>query len=223
MPAHYFANWQVFLKDSTEEIIGNLSQSNANSGFYQQFNTQTRSWSIQIDILKSALTSCGLSSSALNPYVLFEYPIPRRGKRVDTIILLGDLILVLEFKIGASSFTRADRIQVEDYSLDLRDFHKLSANSRIIPILVVAESASPPNTELNFHFQVSGVWTTDGKRLNKVLERVIEISSSDLDGLIDPVARKYSGYETTPTIIESARALYAGQPVSRKSRNQPGD
>ena len=32
--------------------------------------------------------------------ILFEYSIPRMGKRVDAVLLLGGLVFVLEFKVG---------------------------------------------------------------------------------------------------------------------------
>jgi hypothetical protein len=53
--------------------------------------------------------------------VLLEYPLLRLGKRIDTVLLTDRAILVLEFKTADQ--TRLAREQVEDYALDLLDFH----------------------------------------------------------------------------------------------------
>src|SRR5271154_4531262 len=53
--------------------------------------------------------------------VLLEYPLLRLGKRIDAVLLSDRAILVLEFKTADQ--TRLAREQVEDYALDLFDFH----------------------------------------------------------------------------------------------------
>jgi hypothetical protein len=39
-------------------------------------------------------------------HILFEFAIPRMGKRADVVLVSGGTILVLEFKVGATTFDR---------------------------------------------------------------------------------------------------------------------
>jgi hypothetical protein len=78
-------------------------------------------------------------------HLLLEYPLLRLGRRVDAVLLTGHAVLVLEFTVGATSFTNVDRQQVEDYALDLFDFHAESRAYPIVPILV-ATDATPRAT-----------------------------------------------------------------------------
>ena len=39
----------------------------------------------------------------------FEFVIPRMGRRVDNILLLGNTFMVLEFKVGAKHYDTAAR------------------------------------------------------------------------------------------------------------------
>ena len=60
--------------------------------------------------------------AALQPYqgtVYFEYSIPRMGKRIDAVVLIGPVIFVLEFKAGEKEFFSYAIDQVWDYALDL--------------------------------------------------------------------------------------------------------
>lgn len=74
--------------------------------------------------------------------MILEYPIPRRSKRIDIILISNDLIFVIEFKDNEIKYTSNAISQVEDYSLDLRDFHKQSSRKTIIPIVWASEATS---------------------------------------------------------------------------------
>ena len=97
--------------------------------------TQLQAWRTAIDILQGALD--GLPGDWR---VLLEYPLLRLQRRIDAVLLSDRAILVLEFKVGATAFTNADRRQVEDYALDLVDFHADSRAHPIVPILVATEA-----------------------------------------------------------------------------------
>jgi hypothetical protein len=45
------------------------------------------------------------------------------GKRVDTIVIIGNVVFVIEFKVGESKFLNSNVEQVWDYALDLKNFH----------------------------------------------------------------------------------------------------
>ena len=73
-------------------------------------------------------------------WILFEYTIPRLGKRIDVVILLRERVFVIEFKAGETEFLHQDVDQVMDYALDLKNFHQGSLDRLIVPILVATES-----------------------------------------------------------------------------------
>ena len=79
--------------------------------------TQVQAWRAQIDLLRHALTVAPRGWR-----LLLEYPLLRLGRRIDAVLLTDRAVLVLEFKVGAPSFSNIDRQQVEDYALDLSIF-----------------------------------------------------------------------------------------------------
>ena len=68
-------------------------------------------------------------------YIIFEYSIPRLGKRVDVVLLLRGVVFCIEFKAGKKEALQEDLEQVLDYALDLKNFHLYSADKPIAPIL----------------------------------------------------------------------------------------
>lgn len=68
--------------------------------------------------------------------IIFEYDIPRLGKRIDVVLLLEGIVFCLEFKVGESRIIEEDVDQVLDYALDLKNFHKFSQDNLIVPILI---------------------------------------------------------------------------------------
>src|SRR6476469_4630757 len=81
-----------------------------------------------------------LRSESSNWSILLEYPLYRLRRRIDVVILARDLIVVVEYKVGAENFTPVDQRQVEEYSLDLCDFHAKSYGLRILPVLWCTEA-----------------------------------------------------------------------------------
>ncbi len=78
--------------------------------------------------------------------IYFEYSIPRMGKRIEVVLLIGPVILVLEFKVGESHFTSSALDQLTDYCLDLKNFHESSYDRVIAPVLIA--TASPHVTPI---------------------------------------------------------------------------
>jgi hypothetical protein len=145
VPALYHAPVSEFLAHDEDFIVGRLSAV-AGRALTELTAEQLEAWRQQIAILRSALRP----HLSRNWHLLFEYPIPRRGKRIDVVILAEDLILVIEFKCGSRKYDREARLQVEDYCLDLRDFHRESRQRILVPVLVAtqAEEQLPPLEEV---------------------------------------------------------------------------
>ena len=93
--------------------------------------TAREAWLHEIYILQLSLRSW----SGTDGKIIFEYDIPRLGKRIDVVLLLKGIIFCLEFKVGESKILEADIDQVLDYALDLKNFHKFSCDSLIVPVL----------------------------------------------------------------------------------------
>ncbi|MDR1681595.1 MAG: hypothetical protein LBS12_07440, partial [Prevotellaceae bacterium] len=111
---YYYRNTiSNFLKRSTDEIIGSITRHNEFDATF----LQNKSWEQQIPILKNAL-------QGVEGEVFFEFSIPRMGKRVDTLIVIKNVVFVVEFKVGESHFLNHNIEQVWDYALDLKNFHK---------------------------------------------------------------------------------------------------
>jgi hypothetical protein len=103
--------------------------------------SQRDAWLDQINFLRGSLD--GLEGS-----VFFEFNIPRMGRRVDVVLLIGAVVFVVEFKVGEVDFGRGALDQVWDYALDLKNFHEASHKAVLVPILVATEAAESAGNPL---------------------------------------------------------------------------
>jgi len=201
-----------FYIESLESILGTLTK---NSDF-DVTRTQREAWISQIQILKETLPKDAQGS------IYFEYSIPRMGRRIDVVLILGSGIYVLEFKVGDNEYTSYALDQVWDYALDLKNFHSSSHDAYIIPVLIATEAEgeiiSPQATHHND--KVLRPIKTNKQSFQDVLTSVEMFIGSD-SGLT-PEHWEQGRYSPTPTIVEAARALYRGHSVVSISRNDAG-
>lgn len=97
--------------------------------------TTNEAWADEIRIMQEVL----LPWKDEDGQVIFEYDIPRLGKRIDVVLLLRGLIFCLEFKTRQEAKKENMQSYIEqvlDYALDLKNFHLLSQNRIIVPILI---------------------------------------------------------------------------------------
>src|SRR5262249_16046592 len=160
MPAVYAAAVPEFLAHDEDLIVGRQTSVTRNA-FTELSAEQLEAWRQQLPMLRAALSS----GFARSWYLLLEYPIPRRGKRIDAVILAHDVILVLEFKCGARKYDREARIQAEDYCLDLRDFHAESHHRILIPVLVASDAEYVPPPAGEVIDWVAPVWLANASSL----------------------------------------------------------
>ena len=203
--AYYGKSIADFIQEDNQRILGELSEKHQNNKLEI---LQKNAWKQQITILKSQL-------SGLNGYIYFEFLIPRMGKRVDNIVILGDKIFLLEFKIGSGQYDKHAIDQVIDYALDLRNFHEGSHYVNLIPILI-AEKA--PIFENNFQTaqNLDQAILLNAQNLNEFFKPY------DSSSLMDVLAWEQSPYKPTPTIIEAAQALYQNHDVAEITRSDAG-
>lgn len=146
MSAYYRTSLLEFLQDDPSRILGVIHRHSAASGFTDLKESQSRAWLVQLNALQSSAAELLADyPDAQNWGVLFEYPIPRRQKRIDVVLLTRDIVLCLEFKTGESKHQKSTARQVEDYALDLRDFHEGSRGRAIVPIAVTVRAERSPS------------------------------------------------------------------------------
>ena len=205
------SSFNHFIKKSNDEILGELVKKQDGS----VETTQRDAWRFQIKLLKDLLTHFSIG------HVLFEFIIPRIGKRVDNILIIKNTIFVIEFKVGSEKYFNQDKVQTIDYALDLKNFHEGSHDANIIPILVSTEA---PDLENIIDFEEDGVsincLLANSLNLKFIINSVLEKISHDREiNFMDWIK---SSYLPTPTIIEASKVLYKGHNVTNISRNEAG-
>jgi len=85
--AYYTDTIENFRKTSPHSILGKLSQANE----FSLEQTQRDAWLEEITILKEVLK---LHKGS----IYFEYSIPRMGKRIDVVLLIGSVIFILKWE-----------------------------------------------------------------------------------------------------------------------------
>jgi len=207
--AWYGASIAEFLTAPVDTVFASL----ASNPEFSLLPTQKDAWLSQISFLQDRLI--GLTGS-----LYLEFNIPRMGRRIDTVILIGPVIFVVEFKVGESVFDRAAIDQVWDYALDLKNFHEASHSVSLVPILVATMASE--SAAVTLFADSDGVY------------RPIQVTSSAFRGALDLALHTITGtsldangwarasYRPTPTIVEAARALYAQHSVEAITRHDAG-
>lgn len=200
-----------FLREDKDSIFGKLCDA-----FHGVALTTTReAWKSEINTLKQVL----LPYANDEAQIIFEYDIPRLGKRIDVVLLINGIILCLEFKVGEKNILEADIDQVLDYALDLKNFHKFSREHIIVPILIATQykkSSTQVSMSVYDDKVVNPLVTGEGG-LAALLEEVINAFPNE-----PAVNEKWiiSPYAPTPTIVEAAKALYENHSVENITRHE---
>ena len=204
---YYSETFARFLDQDAHSILGNLSKRNE----FDLTLEQRDAWHEEIVIMKQAVRDLDREGQ-----IVFEYTIPRLGKRVDIILLVGSIVYTIEFKVGATEFLANDKEQVWDYALDLKNFHEASRDLIIAPVLVATE-ALPEDCSLSatqfsyYDDQVYNPIFSNRQTLLTAIRQVISANRCLPD--IDAHEWLFSRYNPTPTIIQAASALYMNHSV----------
>jgi hypothetical protein len=208
--AYYLASFPAFLEADPAAILGQLTKAH---GFALE-QLQRDAWLEQISIMKRSVQHLDYG------HILFEFAIPRMGKRADVVLIFSSAVVVVEFKVGSANFDRQAVDQAYDYALDLKNFHRGSHFLPILPVLVATKACGASSQTLR--------WAADGvaepvlvnaDQLKSVLDQVI----TEVEGqLIDFQGWLKSGYQPTPTIVEAAQALYQAHSVEEIARSDAG-
>ena len=207
----YNNNFDGFLSEPEKSILGTL----INNYHGEAKTTTIEAWKGEIAVMQSALHQL----SDTNGRIIFEYDIPRLGKRIDVVLLYKGIIFCLEFKVGETRILEADVDQVLDYALDLKNFHRFSRDKVIVPILIATNyGGSSTDIQMSVYDDqiVNPLVTGEAGILgliNSVLNRFPAEDPVDENWIISP-------YAPTPTIIEAAKSLYENHSVENITRHE---
>jgi hypothetical protein len=207
--AYYHAPIVEFLHHDENRIIGELALAHTHA----LEELQKGAWQQQIQILKRELAPFP------NGHVLFEVAIPRMGKRADVVMVLGDAVYVLEFKVGSTSYDQAAQDQVLDYALDLKNFHAGSHHARVLPMLIATRAPVHHNALQAFSDGLYQPLLANASQISDCLRLGTAAAAGPP---LDAVTWLAAGYQPTPTIIEAAQALYKGHQVTEITRSDAG-
>jgi hypothetical protein len=211
--AFYGAHVKDFMMDRPEAVVGLLT-TRAALEYRGNQPEQARAWQEEVNLLHRAFREFPESETWS---LLLEYPLRRLGRRLDAVILAPGVIIVLEFKIGAESHAQRYINQAEDYALCIRDFHACARGYLIVPI-ICAEHAEPRMAPLTTNTDAVGsAVLANASDLHQALKVAASISSKELPSL-SWYDFDRGGYNPTPTIVDAARAVYAGHSVAEIGR-----
>lgn len=218
-PYGYAAQLVNFLEAPIDELIGVLTTQAATRRLTGAVdNQQVAAWRESLRwLVEASRLLISERPATAQWYLCLEYEIPRRGSRIDAVLLADDLIFVLEFKSNLVDLQA--RRQAEDYALELFDFHKASQSRRLLPIVCGANSPQEI-VPLNANFGVAECSTCPPAFLGATILAAHSSHHQPERTPITPQEWLQSPYHPTPTIIEAARALYAGHTIRELSQSE---
>ena len=209
----YTATFAEFLNQEPLAVLGALH----NNYHGDSLTTTDEAWMGEIVLMQQVLEPWKDEAGQ----IVFEYDIPRLGKRIDVVLLLRGMIFCLEFKVGKKEEFQAGIEQVMDYALDLKNFHLFSHDRKIVPILIPTRykeytTVFHPSV---YNDDIYNPMITGEEHLQELIARVLrhagaERNNETIDNwLISP-------YAPTPTIIEAARTLFENHSVEDITRHE---
>ncbi len=208
----YRSDFKSFIESDPYSILGRI-----HDAFHGQALTTTdEAWNSEINLLQSVLVPWKDEDAE----IIFEYDIPRLGKRIDAVLLLRRIIFCLEFKVGQKDALQSDVEQVMDYALDLKNFHRYSHDRIIVPILIPTKHRSSSSSFIPsvYDDSIFNPLITGANGLQNLINGVLRHARANTPGTIKDWI--ISPYTPTPTIIEAARSLYENHSVEDITRHE---
>ena len=186
--SYYSASIAEFLQQSSSEIIGIIHSNDISAETAIQ---QSNTWESEVQILKDQLRSFS------DGRIIFEYTIPRMGKRVDAVVLYKNIVFLLEFKCGDTEYRQSTYDQVYDYALDLRNFQKESHDKLLVPIMVSTRAATITNVIRERDRVIEPLRCNAGN----IADMISRVAAHYNESAFNYVAWENSEYLPTPTIV----------------------
>ena len=199
---YYSETFSTFLTQKSEYVLGCMDKKNE----FDLTLEQRGAWLEEITLMKSVISALNCEGQ-----ILFEYTIPRLGKRVDVVLLAKGVVFTIEFKVGADAFLVNDKEQVWDYALDLKNFHEESRTRIIVPILVATEAPKKDCSlgMLPFSYYDDQVYyplMSNAETLLPILRKVFAKTAPQ--AVLDAHEWAVSRYSPTPTIKISPSGMW---------------
>jgi hypothetical protein len=218
MPALYHANLESFLAADSAAVLGQLTNGLGREGFATTPDT-AQSWREEIAQLQAAFATVSRECpDSRDWHVLMEYVLPILGKRIDCVLIAGDVVVVIEYKAGAAQNASGALRQAQGYALDLVDFHEESRGRVVVPVAVgrfasctVINPESPParGASVRPHALAPTIMTAWRAWANT-------------QAPIDPMKWMHARYFAVPTLIEAASHIYGDHDVREIAHSKSG-
>lgn len=223
--AYYSATMEQFWKDSAS-LEGSKRILDTIEDPYQRDygklnNLQREAWVQEIDILHTQLEELKKQLGELESKILFEYTIPRMGKRTDVVLLYRNIVFILEFKCGSTEYDNKKKAayhQVYGYALDLSNYHEKSAGRLLVPIVVATDAKAVRNWKIEKRKHIIMPLYCNKDNIAAAMNQVVEAYPSEKP--FDYTEWENSKYYPSPTIVEAARALFEGHSVREITRSE---
>jgi DUF2075 family protein len=162
-------------------------------------NAQKIAWIDSFQILQEELTK--LKPEYITGYIIFEYILPREGgRRPDVILIIGNQILIFEFKMK-DIYNESDLDQAVGYARDVRNYHVESREYNVFPYLIPTKRLSSGKD----HVSINAIIKTNiGATINNLK---IKSKHTDIKKWLN------SEYEPLPTLIESAISVFENKNI----------
>jgi hypothetical protein len=228
--AWYSASRSEFLEMPHDKVVERLTNAAGRDGWHVE-PEQHEEWLASVDLLQNHLSRAvtilkqSLADRSLADFeaVVLEYDMRRRGLRIDCVLLGKGVIAVLEFKRNAVQ--KADRDQVENYCVNLLEFHgetrRLHQEHSVIlaPIVVQTEGRVAKRPEPTYGFLpspwnaiVTPTTASSREELSNSLRAILGLRHSTTP----PDRQKWlrSAFSPSSTILDAALSLYGQHDVS---------
>jgi hypothetical protein len=228
--AWYSATRSEFLEMPHDKVVERLTNAAGRDGWHVE-PEQHEEWLASVDLLQNHLSRAvtilrqSLADWTLADFeaVVLEYDMRRRGLRIDCVLLGKGVIAVLEFKRNAVQ--KADRDQVENYCVNLLEFHaetrRLHQEHSVIlaPIVVQTEGRIAKRLLPTYGFLpspwnaiVTPTTASSREELSDSLRAILGLRHSKTP----PDRAKWlrSAFSPSSTILDAALSLYGQHDVS---------
>jgi hypothetical protein len=176
-----------FLSTRAQEIVGQLT---LNSSFDVD-RSQAAAWLTEIEFLQLRLSDLAGS-------IFFEFNIPRMGRRIDVVLVIGPVIFAIEFKVGEKIFDRSALDQVWDYGLVIFDEAQRAWNLKQTASFMLRKKRVPGFADSEPEFLISYM---DRRKDWAVIVCLVgggqEINTGEagIDAWLDAVNRRFPDWE----------------------------
>lgn len=212
MAGYHVSTVGDFISAPAEAIVNQLS-TRLIEHYRGDHERQLYSWRKQVHVLQDSLRKhLNANRKAKDWGIILEYPLLRLQRRLDVVVLAGDIITIIEFKVGDGAYNAMDKRQVEDYALGLRDFHETSHGFPIWPVLCVTDAVAGKLSPITR--EVGEVATTNSEGLSEVFDALSRASNRDGAKQTDVIEWDAGAYRPVPTIVQAAEELFAGHDVT---------